>query len=108
MIPAAPITYALSDRTTFFQSNLSVCAQSPFAIPMLILGVATETKTFAIEKHACINVIVIPRKEYDGIPISASHVRELFKLRDFYNISKIVPTTTLKYLKKLRYPDQPW
>jgi len=47
-----------------------------------------------------INVVVIPRKEYDGIPISASYVRELLKLRDFHKISKIVPTSTLNYLKK--------
>lgn len=47
-----------------------------------------------------IEFIEIPRKEYDGTPISASYVRELLKDRNFDSIGKIVPTTTLDYLKE--------
>lgn len=42
---------------------------------------------------------VIPRKEADGKVISASRVRQLLKERNFDEIEKLVPKTTLEYLK---------
>jgi [citrate (pro-3S)-lyase] ligase len=42
----------------------------------------------------------IPRKESDGEPISASRVRKLLEIRDFDAIARIVPVTTLAYLKE--------
>ncbi|MCD8372234.1 MAG: hypothetical protein LUD27_02910 [Clostridia bacterium] len=42
----------------------------------------------------------IPRKEFDGGVISASRVRACLKDNDFETISKIVPSTTLEYLKE--------
>jgi [citrate (pro-3S)-lyase] ligase len=42
----------------------------------------------------------IPRKESEGEPISASRVRKLLETGDFGAIAKIVPKTTLDYLKK--------
>jgi len=42
----------------------------------------------------------IPRKEFDGEPISASKVREALKRSDFDKIRKLVPWTTYKYLCK--------
>jgi [citrate (pro-3S)-lyase] ligase len=42
---------------------------------------------------------VIPRKESDGAPISASRVRKLLEEKNFTEIAKIVPETTLEYLK---------
>lgn len=46
-----------------------------------------------------IEFVEIPRKEWGGKPISASRVRELLKDRAFGEIEKIVPATTLAYLK---------
>ncbi len=46
-----------------------------------------------------IEFVEIPRKEWDGKPISASRVRELLKDRNFGQIERIVPATTLEYLK---------
>lgn len=43
----------------------------------------------------------IPRKEQDGEVISASRVRKLLKTKDFAEIAKIVPPTTLEYLKMI-------
>ncbi|AEF83795.1 citrate lyase ligase C- domain protein [Treponema primitia ZAS-2] len=43
---------------------------------------------------------VIPRKEVDGTPISASKVRKLLEEKNFVKISKLVPETTLKYLQE--------
>ncbi|MDR1713505.1 MAG: hypothetical protein LBR39_05075 [Coriobacteriales bacterium] len=43
---------------------------------------------------------VIARKESDGEPISASMVRALIKTQSWDKIDKLVPKTTLKYLKK--------
>jgi [citrate (pro-3S)-lyase] ligase len=40
---------------------------------------------------------VIPRKEADGAPISASRVRALLKEQNFAEIARIVPETTLGY-----------
>lgn len=42
----------------------------------------------------------IPRKEFDGEPISASKVREALKVGDFDKIKKLVPKSTLQYLRK--------
>ncbi|MDR0283296.1 MAG: hypothetical protein LBI33_00165 [Propionibacteriaceae bacterium] len=47
---------------------------------------------------------VIPRKETAGAPISASRVRALLATGDFDEIAKIVPPTTLSYLRE-RYGD---
>ncbi|GHU96022.1 hypothetical protein FACS1894208_09910 [Clostridia bacterium] len=47
---------------------------------------------------------VIPRKESDGAPISASRVRALLKEQNFDEIAKIVPQTTLDYLKAIAPP----
>jgi [citrate (pro-3S)-lyase] ligase len=46
-----------------------------------------------------IEFCVIPRKEADGAPISASRVRALLKEQNFAEIAKIVPETTLGYLR---------
>ena len=43
---------------------------------------------------------VIPRKNYNAQVISASRVRKLLKDKNFKDIAKIVPETTLKYLKQ--------
>ena len=43
---------------------------------------------------------VIPRKEDGGAVISASRVRALLETKDFDAIAKIVPPSTLKYLKE--------
>jgi [citrate (pro-3S)-lyase] ligase len=43
---------------------------------------------------------VIPRKEAEGAPISASRVRKLLEEKNFVEIAKIVPETTLAYLKE--------
>jgi [citrate (pro-3S)-lyase] ligase len=40
----------------------------------------------------------IPRKEFNGVPISASLVRSLLTEQNFEEIAKIVPQTTLDYL----------
>jgi [citrate (pro-3S)-lyase] ligase len=47
-----------------------------------------------------VDVTIIPRKEESGAPISASRVRALLKDRDFESIAKLVPITTLDYLKE--------
>lgn len=45
-----------------------------------------------------IKFIEIPRKELRGMPISASRVRYLLKVKNFDEIAKLVPQTTLEYL----------
>jgi [citrate (pro-3S)-lyase] ligase len=42
----------------------------------------------------------IPRKESEGEPVSASRVRKLLETKDFGAIAKLVPETTLAYLKE--------
>jgi [citrate (pro-3S)-lyase] ligase len=48
-----------------------------------------------------IEFIEIPRKTTDKEPISASRVRELLKRGDLEAIAKLVPSSTLEYLKTL-------
>jgi [citrate (pro-3S)-lyase] ligase len=47
-----------------------------------------------------IEFCVIPRKEAEGVPISASRVRKLLEEKSFAEIAKIVPETTLAYLQE--------
>lgn len=46
-----------------------------------------------------IDFVEIPRKEQGSQVISASRVRKLLELKDFDSIAKLVPPTTLNYLK---------
>lgn len=46
-----------------------------------------------------ISVDVIPRKEADGMPISARYVREYIKQNDFEMLVPLVPKSTLEFLK---------
>ena len=43
---------------------------------------------------------LIQRKELDGGPISASRVRALLEERKWEELSRLVPETTLCYLKE--------
>lgn len=47
-----------------------------------------------------VDFVVIKRKESEGEVISASRVRRLLEEKDFEGISRIVPETTFRYLKK--------
>ncbi len=49
-----------------------------------------------------IEVVEIKRVEQDGKAISASRVRELLKRGDFKELEKIVPHTTLEFLKNMQ------
>ena len=44
--------------------------------------------------------MIIPRKEINGVPISASKVRKLAKNGEFDKIKELVPNLTLQYLKE--------
>jgi [citrate (pro-3S)-lyase] ligase len=46
-----------------------------------------------------VEFVEISRKEAEGAPISASRVRAFLKEKNFEEIAKIVPETTLSYLK---------
>ena len=48
-----------------------------------------------------IQFVEIPRKEMGSSVISASRVRKLLMDDNFDEISKMVPKTTLEYLKKM-------
>jgi [citrate (pro-3S)-lyase] ligase len=45
-----------------------------------------------------IDLIVVPRKEINGEPISASKVRELLEEEKFKEIVNLVPPTTYNFL----------
>lgn len=48
---------------------------------------------------AGIDCVIVPRKEIDGKPISASTARQYIQQRDFDGLSGIVPKSTLDYFK---------
>jgi hypothetical protein len=52
-----------------------------------------------LTEYGC-QVIEIPRLKKNNVVVSASRVRKLLNERNFEEIKKIVPITTLKYLKK--------
>ena len=45
-----------------------------------------------------VNVVEIPRTEYDARAISASEVRRLLRVNDFDRIARLVPPTTYNLL----------
>ena len=58
-----------------------------------------ETMRRILPLHG-VELCEIPRKTFDGDPISASTVRELLKRGDFDRIKNLVPETTLDYLRR--------
>ncbi len=54
-----------------------------------------------------IDFVEIPRKTINNEVISAKRVRILLKQKNFAEISKLVPTTTLKYLEEITPPPPP-
>lgn len=50
---------------------------------------------------AKIEVVEIERKNSEGMPISASRVRQLFALKDWHQLEKLVPNSTLSFLKQI-------
>lgn len=48
---------------------------------------------------AGIDCIIVPRKEINGTPISASTVRQCIQQKDFEALSRLVPATTLNYFR---------
>lgn len=49
-----------------------------------------------------IEVVEIPRKQLDGLEISASRVRACLKAGDFETIEQMVPPSTLRFLRSER------
>jgi [citrate (pro-3S)-lyase] ligase len=47
-----------------------------------------------------IDLVIIPRQQSAGTPISASKVRELFAKGDFTTLKELVPLSTLNYLRR--------
>lgn len=73
--------------------------EEPFSITTNLYNqIMTEVfKTKEIE------LIIIPRKKYQDKSISATQVRKLFIQGNFEEISQLVPTSSLNYLKNLNY-----
>ncbi len=62
-----------------------------------VTGIYNQIMSSELPK-AGIECIVIPRKEVDGRPISASQVRQYLQKREFEPLKALVPDTTLAYL----------
>jgi len=75
-----------------------------FSIIKRLLG--SETDIITLKYNTVLKeilgdlIIEIPRKRKDDIVISASLVRKLYQERNFKALEKIVPETTLEYLKQ--------
>jgi len=93
--------HALLDATVFTSiakaMNIKVrfVAEEPFSA-------VTSVYNMVLSEHLPENGIdfrIIPRLEYDGIPISASNVRLAVKNSDWDTLENILPQTTLSYLR---------
>lgn len=75
-----------------------------FNIEKRYLGSETDPVTLKYNQALleCLNdaVTVVPRLENDREAISASRVRQLHERRDFTALAKLVPETTLSYLRQ--------
>lgn len=58
----------------------------------------THSYNKAMESLLKEHVVIIDRKEKDGLVISASYIRELAKKKDYKAIKQLVPKATYKYL----------
>jgi [citrate (pro-3S)-lyase] ligase len=89
---------ALSDALIFKKYFLPV-----FGIKMRYLGTETDPVTFkynrALEEVLGEKLTIITRREAEPGTISASLVRKLLREKDFRTLEKLVPKTTLEFLK---------
>jgi [citrate (pro-3S)-lyase] ligase len=74
-----------------------------FNIEKRYLGSETDPVTLKYNRALieCLKdaATVIPRLEIEGKAVSASLVRRLYEEKDFAGLSRLVPETTLEYLK---------
>ena len=68
--------------------------------PLCAVTDAYNRQMLEILPQKGIEVTLIPRKEQDGAPISASRVRALLEEQNWAALETLVPPTTLDYLKK--------
>ena len=47
-----------------------------------------------------VNLTVVPRRTFDGEPVSASRVRALWRAGDLNGIAPLVPPSTLDYIRE--------
>lgn len=89
---------ALCDALIFEKYFLPV-----FGIKMRYLGTETDPVTLkynqALERVLGEKLTIIRRREAETVTISASLVRELLQEKDFAALEKLVPKTTLDFLK---------
>lgn len=63
-----------------------------------VTGIYNQIMASELPK-AGIDCIIVPRKEQDGTPISASTVRQCIQRKDFEALRGLVPASTLNYFK---------
>ena len=109
-------TYFLKERekATSVQCSLDVEIFKNYFAPKFMIGyrfVGTEPLSLmtnqynqALKKGFCdsgIEVVEIERLSVNGVPVSASRVRDLIKNKQTQEIRQMVPATTYEYLKNI-------
>jgi [citrate (pro-3S)-lyase] ligase len=64
----------------------------------------SETLKRVLEEHG-IEYNVVPLHQIDGETVSSSKVRKLYEEKNFDEIAKLVPETTLEYLRSMHNAD---
>ncbi len=122
VLPSGPYMISAATFPTYFLPNRDAAAQAGCSLDVEIfgrhiapaLGIArrfvgseplsalTAQYNLALSQQLPalgIQVTEIPRREHDGIPISASHVRALWRSGNLAAIKPLVPATTYAYLQ---------
>jgi [citrate (pro-3S)-lyase] ligase len=93
--PSQDVTLFATEIAPALGINIRFAGEEPLD---LITKQYNDAMARILPQHG-IEFEAIPRKENNGEVISASRVRALLEKRDFDQIEKLVPITTLKYLK---------
>lgn len=83
----------------YFAPALGITRRFVGTEPLSPVTDAYNRQMMAFLPQKGIQVTLIPRKELDGGPISASRVRALLETRDWAALERLVPPTTFAYLQ---------
>jgi [citrate (pro-3S)-lyase] ligase len=99
----AALAYARLDATLFAERIAPACGIIRRFVgeePLDPMTAAYNAALLAVLPEHGVEVSVIPRKTFEGEPVSASRVRALWKERRYEEIAPLVPQTTLAYIRR--------
>ena len=99
----AMLAHARLDATLFAGQIAPACGIKARFVgdePLDPMTAAYNETLLAVLPPRGVNVTVVPRRTFDGEPVSASRVRALWRAGDLSGIAPLVPPSTLDYIRE--------